>query len=346
MGGVGTVVLVARLALAVVFATAGAGKLIDQPGSRRALADFGVPERALPVTSILLPLAELATAIALLFPALARWGAIAAVALLLAFIAGIGRALARGEAPDCHCFGQIHSAPAGRGTLARNAGLALVAALVVWGAPGPSVTGWLSDRVGGELVVLGSAGVALLLALAAMRLWRVNRGLRRELEAARDELALFPAGLPVGATAPEFSLPSMHGEMVTLKSLCDRGKPVLLVFTAPKCGPCWGLMPDLRRWQATLADSLTVAIVSIGGQGENREVIEEHGIVDGFLENGGEAMNAYRVRATPSAVLVSPEGRVTSQSVEGWHPIEPLVRFKLQARSTGAGSPAGQRRVA
>ena len=37
----------------------------------------------------------------------------AALALLLAFVGGIVVNLARGTTPDCHCFGQLHSEPAG-----------------------------------------------------------------------------------------------------------------------------------------------------------------------------------------------------------------------------------------
>ena len=68
--------------------------------------------------------------------------------------------------PECRCFGQLHSAPVGPKTLARNAALAAVAALVVWqgwqGNVGPSALSWvgrlsvaqLAALVGG-LVVLG-----------------------------------------------------------------------------------------------------------------------------------------------------------------------------------------------
>ena len=108
-----TAVLALRLLLAGVFLTAGIGKLRDLPGSRRAVADFGVPERAARVVGLLLPLAEIAIAVSLVPAPSARWGALAAAILLAAFIVGIARALSRGEQPDCHCFGQIHSAPAG-----------------------------------------------------------------------------------------------------------------------------------------------------------------------------------------------------------------------------------------
>src|SRR5579864_2588346 len=100
-----TVALALRLVLAAVFLTASVGKLLDLKGSRRAVRDFGVPERAAGFVGTALPLAELAVALALVFRPSARWGAAVALLLLLGFIAGIARALARGEQPDCHCFG-------------------------------------------------------------------------------------------------------------------------------------------------------------------------------------------------------------------------------------------------
>src|SRR3954471_9268452 len=51
----GTAVLALRMVLAVVFVTAGVGKMLDLDGSRRAMADFGLPERAARVVGLLLP---------------------------------------------------------------------------------------------------------------------------------------------------------------------------------------------------------------------------------------------------------------------------------------------------
>src|ERR1700730_1764375 len=102
-----TALLVTRLLLAAVFATAAIGKLADLAGSRDAVAGFGVPERFARVIGTTLPFAELAVAVSLLPTATARYGSLAAAGLLLAFIAGIARSVARGEAPDCHCFGAL-----------------------------------------------------------------------------------------------------------------------------------------------------------------------------------------------------------------------------------------------
>jgi uncharacterized membrane protein YphA (DoxX/SURF4 family)/peroxiredoxin len=332
----GTFVLAVRVVLAVVFVTAGVAKLLDLRGSRKALQDFGVPRRWVRAGAVLLPLAELAIAVALLFPPSARWGAVAGLVLLLAFVAGIARALSRGQAPDCHCFGQIHSAPAGRGTLARNAGLAGLAVVVIAAGPGPSITGWIEDRTAIELVAAGLAVAAAVLALLSLWLWLENRRLRHQLEHAEADLAALPPGLPVGAEAPGFALEDVKGETVTLEALCARGQPVALMFVGPSCGQCWMMLPHIRRWQETLSDRLTVAIVSVGTAEQNQDIVDQHGFVETFLHGGSDVLDAYRVDGTPAAVMVGPDGRIASSLARGSAPIEPLVRLTIQQ----GGAPA------
>ena len=47
----------------------------------------------------------------------APWAALGAFILLIVFMAGISLNLARGQTPDCQCFGQIYSEPIGSSTL-------------------------------------------------------------------------------------------------------------------------------------------------------------------------------------------------------------------------------------
>ncbi len=328
-----------QLLLAVVFATAGVAKLFDQPGSRDALRGFGVSEGVAPVAGLLLPLVELATAVALVVPATARLGGIAALILLLTFIGGIARAMARGQAPDCHCFGQLHSAPAGRGTLARNAALALLAGVVVVAGPGTAVDDWVAARSAAELVAVGLGLVAIVSGAACVRLWLDNRGLRGDLARERDTTALLPPGLPLGATAPDFALPDVSGETVSLDALLGHGRPVALLFVSPSCGPCATLLPDLGRWQASLANRLTMALVSSGSVEDNRRIAEEHELGNVLLQEDSEVLEAYRVRSTPAAVMLTPDGRIASVAGEGPHAVEPLIRLTL--RDATPALPAG-----
>jgi uncharacterized membrane protein YphA (DoxX/SURF4 family) len=154
------VLIAARLVMAATFAVAGAAKLADRRGARRAVGDFGVPQFVAGPVGTALPLAELAIAIGLLPDASARWSALAALGLLAAFSTLMITNLARGRRPDCHCFGQVRSAPIGPWALARNVGLAGLAGVVYVSGPGPSVIGWVGDLPLSMWVVVGVALVA------------------------------------------------------------------------------------------------------------------------------------------------------------------------------------------
>jgi hypothetical protein len=232
--------LSARLLLSAVFLVAGLAKLADLSGSRQAMRGFGVPDKLADVFGLLLPLAEIAVAVTLVVPLTAWWGAVAALALLLIFVAGIGYNLAQGRTPDCHCFGQLHSSPAGWSTLIRNLVLAGIAGLVVgFGrvTSGPSLLDLLAGlTVTQRLELLG--GVLLLLVLIAeggllMQMMTQQGRLLLRIEALETRLGQAPpqpgapaAGLAVGSPAPAFNLPGVHGETMTLEALRSLGKPL------------------------------------------------------------------------------------------------------------------------
>ncbi len=167
------VLLLARLVLAAVFFVAGFAKLVDLPGSRQAMRGFGLPEKVAGPAGLALPIVEIVVAVLLLPVATAAWAGIAGLVLLLLFVAGIGYNLARGRTPDCHCFGQLHSEPIGRGTLIRNGVLAALAALIAWRGfavdPGTSLVASLDGLSGFEWVVL--VGGLVILGLLAGIAW-------------------------------------------------------------------------------------------------------------------------------------------------------------------------------
>jgi peroxiredoxin/uncharacterized membrane protein YphA (DoxX/SURF4 family) len=166
--------LAARLLLAAVFLLAGAAKLADLEGSSKAFIGFGLPRRLALVLSLLLAPAEILVAVALIPVALAWYGACGALALLCIFIIGIGINLARGRKPDCHCFGQLHSAPVGWTTLVRNGILAAAAGWLVFRGPaqvGPSLWKHLASAGDNErrFFIFGACVMCLLLFRALKR---------------------------------------------------------------------------------------------------------------------------------------------------------------------------------
>jgi peroxiredoxin/uncharacterized membrane protein YphA (DoxX/SURF4 family) len=325
-----TVVLLIRVLLAVVFATAGVGKLLDLKASRESLRDFGMPAGLANIAGVLLPIAELATAVLLLLTPTAEIGAVVALVLLGGFIFGIARAMRQGVAPDCNCFGQLHSAPAGRTTLIRNGILAALAVVVLIGGGGPAIDDWVSDRSAAELIALVGVVAAAALGFWAYQLSRRVRQLDDEVLAQRKEMNLLPPGLPVGADAPDFSVINMNGQAVTLEDLRAPGRPVLLMFTSPGCGPCSEIFPSLRRWQQALSNQLTIALISTGSIESNMPLIEKYGFENLFVEDKLSVSQPYRVRGTPSALLVTADGKIGTTTAQRFFEIEPMVRHALR----------------
>ena len=327
-------VIGAQLLLAAVFAVSGTTKLFDVVGSRRAVVDFGVPARAAVPIGTLLPLAELAIAVTLVLHPTARWGAAAALVLLLAFVAGVANAMARGRDVDCGCFGRVYSATAGSATLVRNGILAALAAVVVVHGPGPAIDDWVAARTPAELAAIGAATAALLLAGVSLLLASKNRALRRSLEEASARAASgerptpVPEGLRVGTPAPTFALPNAQGEVRTLEALRARGRPVILTFMESSCGPCRGLVPDLQRWQETFGERVTIAVIAAGGKETLSDWMDK--LADMLVDESREVFDAYRVQGTPKAIAVSPDGTVDGGPAGGLHMVEVLVRLALR----------------
>jgi len=351
-----TALVLSRLLLAAVFALAGVMKLLDREGSRQAVVGFGVPASlALPV-AIGLPIAEIAVAVMLLIKPAAWWGALGALALLLAFIVGIAINMAKGNHPDCHCFGQLHSEPAGWPTLIRNSILGAIALFVVATGrdlfsfsnedAGYSAFAWLGRLTAWELVVT-IVGALAIVAIAAegwllVQIFGQNGRMLLRLDAletminegkaAKPEMRTAPAsaleeksGLPEGTPAPSFSLEDLAGETVTLDSLRADGKPVLLIFADPNCGPCNTLFPDVAKWQREHGSQLTIAVISRGAAEANRNKATQHGISRILLQKDREVAQAYKSSGTPSAVLIRPDGTIGSEMAGGAIAVRQLV---------------------
>jgi len=354
-------VLGVRLVLAAVFAVAGVAKLLDAAGSRAALEGFGVPRAAARPASRVLPVVELAIAAGLLVPASAWWSALAAAGLLAVFMAAIGVSMTRGAAPDCHCFGRLHSAPVSWSTQLRNGVLAAAAGVAVLagrGASGLSPVRWAGHLNAAELGL--AAAVAVLSAVAAGQGWFLYRLSRQNgrvltrlqnlerrigvggppatagLAGSRHASGKGPVrGLAVGAPAPDFELPAADGRRVSLRALLGRGLPVLLLFSDPRCGHCHALLPQVAGWQHQHRDRLTVALATRRPAGQNAATPQTPGLRDVLVQANREIAEAYGVNGTPSAVLIAASGKIASPLAAGAQAITQLIHS-----ATTSGLPA------
>jgi peroxiredoxin len=147
------------------------------------------------------------------------------------------------------------------------------------------------------------------------------------------------SGLKAGAAAPEFRLPTIEdGSEISLSQL--RGRPLLLVFSDPNCGPCQQLAPKLEEIHRASPD-LQFLIVSRGDRDLNREKAKQSGLTFPVaLQANWEVSRAYGTFSTPSGYLVDEHGVLATDLASGK---EGILRLVAQ-RHTG-GQPGAEPRV-
>lgn len=309
-----------RLVLAGAFGLSTWGKLADGPATRKALSDFGLSIRWVPLAAVGLPVIEGLVAAGILLPWTTGFAAAVSLLLLAGFTAAIVRLLLRGEHPHCSCFGAA-SRPIGSASIVRNGLLMALAALVLVGAlKYPGLVGTLPLEA-----TLGLALIAILTTVALRTLGELRELRRRVDEQAMSTLGA--EGLPVGAVAPEFELLAIDGGRFSLESLLSPGRAVLLVFVHPGCEMCAALARELPRWQSRVQGTLTIVLVGNGDLAEHAAWGRAQGVGDiaVLVQQGNEAALRYRVRGTPSAVLIGADGRVAGAVARGAIAIRDLI---------------------
>ena len=127
---------VARLGLAAVFLVSGVLKAIDPDATYVAVRAYDVlPKLGVALVAGVLPWLEIAIGLLLLVGIATRAVAVVSAVLLLAFMAGVTQAWARGLSIDCGCFGGGGAVDPGQTTygleLLRDAGFLLMAGWLV-----------------------------------------------------------------------------------------------------------------------------------------------------------------------------------------------------------------------
>ncbi len=345
--------IIIRIALAAVFGVAGVAKFFDPDGTKKALADFGVPEGAVKACAIILPLAEVAIAYALLVNGAAWYAALGAVALLALFSLIMLMQIASGKTPDCHCFGQIYSKPIGWKSLARNGVFAVLGIILLAGLPRydlDHIYYWLNDALitGTLMQYIFVIGNLALVGAAVYYLRKVSAQqseLNRQIEALQiqgeerpgakvhEHMTSPDEGLPIGAPAPDFELPDMNGKTVSFEQLLMRGRAMLFFFISPTCAPCKALLPEIGKWQEEFAGKIDFIFISTGSAEENAVKLPQLGGQIHLLQKKREVAELFKAKWTPAVVLVNADGVMASRIAAGDTLIKDLID---EIRQTGA----------
>jgi peroxiredoxin/uncharacterized membrane protein YphA (DoxX/SURF4 family) len=349
--------LAARLVVAVVFVLAGVAKLRDVNGTWSMLRAFGVGVRLSDFGARALPMVELALGVGLVITVTSVWAAAGAVALLAAFTAAIGWNLAHGRRPECRCFGQIGNAPIGGATIVRNVVFMAFASSAFVAPPAlndPAALGWAAGAgayLAGIAIIVALAGLGFLtmqiLAQQGRIMLRLDQieadlysGARDDADTGHEFHPTHHQGLPVGASAPAFALPTLDGEERTLASMLVPQKRLALFFVHPTCGPCRALLPQILRWHTELSPDVAALIVSEGDAAANREFMKGLPAHDVLLQTIREVADAYGVTGTPGAVLIEGDGTIGSTVAMGSSAIAALAAAARTPRLVQNGTVA------
>lgn len=336
--------LIIRLILFGVFAVAGISKLLDPDGAKKAMRDFGTPDEFTDFFAVGLPFAEIVFAVCLLFVSMSWVGAAGALLLLTTFIGGMIWQMAQGNAPDCHCFGQIHSEPVGKKSLIRNIIFALMALVLLFS--GRTNQGLdLAATTGGMvqmvlilfLVVLGVLLLGYLVQVAKQQTEIMRRLGVLEFASGdpgaveRNEAGDPSDGLPIGAPLPDFAIPDLNGRIVRLDHLLTGQKPFLFLFVGAQCAPCESLLPEIREWEAALEGKLNFVFVSHGDAALNREKFGSDPGTTVLVEKDRSLAKLVNAKWTPTALFVDSGGNIGSHIAAGDVAIRRLVeQIKLR----------------
>lgn len=112
--------------------------------------------------------------------------------------------------------------------------------------------------------------------------------------------------------APEFSLPNLEGELISLASL--RGKTVVIDFWATWCAPCEFQIPVLNEFYAEYAPSGQVEVLGISVDEDGADVVqawtEERDVAYPILMGDDGLAREYGALGFPALAIVSPAGEI------------------------------------
>jgi peroxiredoxin len=120
-----------------------------------------------------------------------------------------------------------------------------------------------------------------------------------------------------GVPAPDFTLPGLDGQMVSLADY--RGKVVLLNIWATWCPPCVEEMPSMEKlYQMLKAEGFEILAVSMdesGGQAV-RPFMKKHKLnFPALTDTEGALKNLYQTTGVPESFIIDKDGIIVEKVI-------------------------------
>ncbi len=123
----------------------------------------------------------------------------------------------------------------------------------------------------------------------------------------------------IGRPAPDFSLKSIEGDKLDLKSVIGKNKVTILNFWATWCPPCRAEIPEFVEF-AEKYQSERVALVAVNIQEEPKQVssfVQKAGMnFPVLLDQSGKVAQVYQIYAIPTTFFIDDSG-VIREKIEG-----------------------------
>jgi peroxiredoxin len=142
------------------------------------------------------------------------------------------------------------------------------------------------------------------------------------------------AALTAGVRAPEFTLPTVDGQQISLRQALTKG-PVLLAFFKISCPVCQYAFPFFERLhRANRGANITVLGISQDNVANTQTFLQTYGVTFPVaLDDPANyaVSNAYGLTNVPTLFLIAPSGEIEVSSVS-WSKAEiEAINEKLAA---------------
>ncbi|ALJ21111.1 hypothetical protein AOA12_14845 [Microbacterium sp. No. 7] len=337
---------VLSVAFSLMLVASGLGKLRSPRLGAAAFDALRLPVRAPALAAAVLIVVELLMALGLLLAGGIVLAAVAAsvLALMLAFLAVVWRAYAKGSTDVCGCFGEESGGRVGRRLLVRDVLLTAVAAALLaltWQEPRPSAVLVLIGARGPESAIGVWASLLVIAVVIAVSAPHAPSG--------TSPAASSRPGSPGAPGSPILGAPAGSGPISVIDPdtlrvidlrVRARSKAQLVLFVIPGCGACRVAIERLDAARAGLEPVVDVVLVpgTRPGHSVREALADECAGFTRLVDLGSFAADRAGVTdERPAAVLIATDGQVVDPVAVGTEEIDGLVEVLVAIAEAAAG---------